>query len=85
MGRCRIRQWSGLWPASSIAWSSRGLYSTTRPGSIPQEAETMALGWQSSIRVASSLAAKPPNTTEWTAPRRAQASMAIAASGIMGM
>ena len=45
----------------------------------------MSLGWQSSIRVASSLAAKPPNTTEWTAPSRAQASMAIAASGTMGM
>jgi hypothetical protein len=30
-------------------------------------------------------AAKPPNTTEWMAPMRAQASMAKAASGIMGM
>ena len=39
----------------------------------------------SSIRVASSGAAKPPNTTECTAPIRAQASMAIAASGIIGM
>ena len=27
----------------------------------------------------------PPNTTEWTAPMRAQASMATAASGTMGM
>jgi hypothetical protein len=52
---------------------------------MPQEAETMALGWASSIRVASSLAAKPPNTTEWIAPIRAQASMAIAASGTIGM
>ena len=26
----------------------------------------------------------PPKTTEWTAPMRAQASMATAASGIMG-
>jgi len=53
--------------------------------SMPQEAETISLGWQSSIRVASSLAAKPPKTTECTAPIRAQASMAIAASGTMGM
>ena len=28
---------------------------------------------------------KPPNTTEWMAPMRAQASMAITASGTMGM
>ena len=37
------------------------------------------------MRVASSLDANPPNTTEWTAPMRAQASIAIAASGIIGM
>ena len=28
---------------------------------------------------------KPPNTTEWTAPMRAQASIANAASAIIGM
>ena len=28
---------------------------------------------------------KPPNTTEWIAPIRAQASIAAAASGIIGM
>ena len=27
---------------------------------------------------------KPPNTTEWIAPIRVQASMAMAASGIIG-
>ena len=43
---------------------------------MPQEAETITTGLASSMRVASSLAAKPPNTTEWTAPMRAQASMA---------
>ena len=53
--------------------------------SIPQDAETIAFGVQSSMRTASSWAAKPPNTTEWTAPSRAQASMAIAASGTIGM
>ena len=52
---------------------------------MPQEAETIIFGWASSMRVASSLAAKPPKTTEWIAPRRAQASMAMAASGTMGM
>ena len=39
----------------------------------------------SSMRVASSLAAKPPNTMECTAPIRAQASIAIAASGTIGI
>jgi hypothetical protein len=37
------------------------------------------------MRAASSAAAKPPKTTECTAPSRAQASMAMAASGIIGM
>ena len=84
-GRCRIRQASGLCADSSIASSSSGLYLTMRPGSSPQLADRITFGLQSSMRVASSLAAKPPNTTEWTAPMRAQASMAITASGIIGM
>ena len=37
------------------------------------------------IRVESSFDAKPPNTKEWTAPNRAQDSMATIASGIIGM
>ena len=56
-----------------------------RPGSTPQEAARISFGSASSMRVASSLAAKPPNTTECTAPMRAQASMAAIASGIIGM
>ena len=39
----------------------------------------------SSMRAASSCAAKPPNTTECTAPSRAQASIATTASGTIGM
>src|SRR5579883_150927 len=50
----------------------------TRCPSMPQEAERIAFGLASSMRVASSGAAKPPKTTEWMAPRRAQASIAIA-------
>ncbi len=61
------------------------LVGTTRPGSSPQEAETITFGCASAMRAASSAAAKPPNTTEWIAPSRAQASMAIAASGTIGM
>ena len=71
--------------ASSMAWSSIGLYSMTRLPSMPHEADRTALGAASSIRAASSGAAKPPNTTEWMAPIRAHASMAMAASGIIGM
>jgi len=52
---------------------------------MPQEAERMTFGVASSIRNASSGGAKPPNTTEWIAPSRATASMAITASGIIGM
>ena len=45
----------------------------------------MTFGLASSMRVASSFGAKPPNTTEWIAPRRAHASIAITASGTAGM
>ncbi len=62
-----------------------GWYSTTRVGSMPQEAATITVGRASSIRAASSRGAKPPNTTECTAPIRAQASMAMTASGTIGM
>ena len=75
----------GLCLARLIASSSSGLYGTTRAPSMPQLAERITFGRQSSMRVASSFAAKPPNTTECTAPMRAQASMAKTASGIIGM
>ena len=52
---------------------------------MPQDAASTAFGAQSSIRTASSRAAKPPNTTEWIAPIRAQASIATTASGTIGM
>jgi len=48
-------------------------------------AETITLGCASSIRVARLTEAKPPNTTEWIAPMRTQASIANTASGIIGM
>ena len=37
------------------------------------------------MRAASSWGAKPPKTTEWMAPMRAQASIAMTASGTIGM
>ena len=45
----------------------------------------MTAGWASSMRAASSFAANPPNTTECTAPSRAHASIAMTASGTIGM
>ena len=84
-GRCKMTQRSGLWRARLMARSRIGLYSMTRLTSMPQEAVTSTFGAASSIRIASSFAAKPPNTTECTAPIRAHASIAIAASGIIGM
>ena len=52
---------------------------------MPASEVTITLGVASSIRVASDAAAKPPNTTEWIAPMRAQASIANAASATIGM
>ena len=46
---------------------------------------TITFGFASSMRLASSCEAKPPKTTECTAPSRAQASIAITASGTIGM
>jgi hypothetical protein len=80
-----MRQAAGLWLASAIASSSSGLYLTIRPGSRPQLADKITFGLAASMRVASSFAAKPPNTTEWMAPMRAQASIPIADSGTIGM
>lgn len=43
-----------------------------------------SLGRASSMRVASEAAAKPPNTTEWMAPIRTQASITKQASAVLG-
>jgi hypothetical protein len=55
------------------------------PPRLPASALTMTVGSASSMRLARLTLAKPPNTTEWMAPMRVQASMANAASGIIGM
>ena len=60
------------------------MYGSTRLPSTPQDAVTTTRGRASPIRVASSAAANPPKTTECTAPSRAQASIVISASGIIG-
>ena len=65
--------------ASTLAFSAMRL-----PPRRPQSAVTTTLESQSWIRPASASGEKPPNTTEWIAPIRAQASKAKAASGIIG-
>ena len=52
---------------------------------MPDDAVKTTLGLQSSIRIANSLGANPPKTTECVTPILAQANIAKAASGIMGM
>ena len=76
---------SGFDSARRIASSRSGLYCTTFPARMPASADTMTFGRASSIREARLCEAKPPNTTEWIAPIRAHASIANAASGIIGM
>ncbi|MDT4832946.1 hypothetical protein FQZ97_665220 [compost metagenome] len=76
---------SGLCFDRRMASSSSGLYAMTLPPRDPASALTTTLGSASSMRVASEPLAKPPNTTQWMAPMRAQASIAKAASGIIGM
>ncbi len=83
-GRCSTTH-GGSSPASATARSISGLYSTIRPGSMPHDAARISFGVQSVMRAASSCAANPPNTTECTAPMRAQAYIAMTASGIIGM
>ena len=71
--------------ARRIASSTRCLYGTGLPPRMPASEVTITFGFASSMRVARLAAAKPPNTTEWIAPMRAQASIANAASAIIGM
>ena len=63
-----------------------GMYSTIRVGSTPHDAgDQRPADGSRRCASASSWAAKPPKTTEWTAPSRAQASIATTASGTIGM
>ena len=63
-------------PALAIAASVLAFSGTLRPPRKPSSAVMTTFDWQSSMRPASESGEKPPNTTEWMAPMRAQASMA---------
>ena len=58
---------------------------TLRPPRTPSSAVMTNSDSQSWMRLARLSGEKPPNTTEWTAPMRAQASIATGASRIIGM
>ena len=70
---------------SARALSTFALSGMTLPRRQPPSAVMQSLAPQSLMRSRSASAEKPPKTTVWGAPMRVQASMAIAASGIMGM
>ena len=70
---------------SRSAASTAGLSSLGLPRRQPPSAVMTSLAWASLMRPASASALKPPKTTVWGAPRRAQASMAMGSSGIIGM
>ncbi len=55
------------------------------PRRQPASAVMMSLAPASLLRSAMASAANPPKTTEWTAPIRVQANMAMANSGTIGM
>ena len=65
--------------------STSALYSTGLPIRLPPSEVTIRAGLASSMRAARLAAAKPPNTTECTAPILAQARIANTASGVFGM
>ena len=70
---------------SARASSTAGLRATGLSLRKPPSAVITALAAPSFSRSRRASAEKPPNTTEWGAPMRAQASMAMAASGTIGM
>ena len=69
---------------SSASWVLP-LSGTARPPRGPSSAVTTTRQSESRIRSRSASGENPPNTTECTAPIRAQASIATAASGTIGM
>ena len=78
--------WSTFVPRTFFSASSTLAFSGIFfPPRTPSSAVMTTRDEQSSIRPFNASGENPPNTTEWTAPMRAQASIAIAVSGIIGM
>ncbi len=64
--------------------STAGLIGAVFPLRRAPSTVTSAFAWEKSIRSATDSALKPPKTTLWGAPMRAQASIATTTSGIIG-
>ena len=79
--RCTFRR-SGLLASASSTVSFSG---SALPRRQPPSAVICSLACASWLRSAIASAEKPAKITEWIAPMRAQASMAIASSGTIGM
>ena len=71
-------------PGSFRAASTLALSAIFLPPRRPSSAVMISFEVLSWTRSAIDCGAKPPNTTEWIAPMRAQASIATTASGIIG-
>ena len=71
-------------PGNCKAASTLALSAMRLPPRRPSSAVMISLLAQSAMRSAIDCGAKPPNTTMWIAPMRAQASIATTASGIIG-
>ncbi len=72
-------------PGQSLSASSVvSLSGTMRPPRYPPSAVITTSLLQSWMRFRSDSEEKPPNTTLWIAPMRAQASMAMGSSGTIG-
>ena len=72
----------GARSSAASAFAFRGI---RLPARHPSSWVTSTVAPKSFMRSASASAEKPPNTTVWAAPRRAQASMAIGSSGTIPM
>ena len=71
-------------PSTSKALSTLVLSGVYLPPRTPSSAVITNLAWLSTIRLAKLSAEKPPNTTVWMAPIRAQANIDTTASGTIG-
>ena len=72
----------GVWSSARSTFAFSG---TDLPRRHPPSAVMQRTAPQSLMRSRSASAEKPPKTTVWGAPMRVHASIATAASGIIGM
>ncbi len=71
-------------PRSPMCWSTWALIGAVLPLRRAPSTVTSAFASENSIRSRTDSAEKPPKTTLWVAPIRAQPSIATTTSGIIG-